>query len=168
VSVALLCAAAALGAATTVGVSALVRSDSRPKVTTVVEHAAQPPSPVALDSLVLHSVDGRTLNDAAYYLIKANEYARAIPFSRRAVRYSPRGSVTRGYATFNLGFALLEVGRCAEALPLLQRALKIEAPGARAFIRPRIEQARACLQGGASGPAPSQSSAATARFSRGP
>ena len=160
VSVALLLAAAALGAAAAVGISTLVRSDPEPKVTTVVEQAPQPPSPVALDSLVLHSVDARTLNDAAYYLIKANEYARAIPFSRRAVRYSQPGSVTRGYATFNLGFALLEVGRCAEALPLLEKALKIEAPGERPFINPRIAQARACLRGGASGPAPWRSSAA--------
>jgi serine/threonine-protein kinase len=157
VSVALLCAVAALGAGAALGIAALVRSGPSPRVTTVVEHAPQPPSPVALDTLVLQSVDGRTLNDAAYYLIKANEYARAIPFSRRAVKYSAKGSVIRGYATFNLGFALLEVGRCREALPLLERALKIEAPSVRPLILRRVKQAQACLRGGASGPAPSHS-----------
>jgi Tfp pilus assembly protein PilF len=121
-----------------------------------------PPSPVALDTLVLKSVDGRTLNDAAFYLIKANEYARAIPFARRAVRYTVPGSVTKGYATFNLGFALLQVGRCDDALPYLKRALKLEAPVQRPFIRPWITRAHACLRGGASGPAPSRSSAAPA------
>jgi tRNA A-37 threonylcarbamoyl transferase component Bud32 len=168
VSIVLLCAACAVGAGAAVGIAALFRSKPVPRVTTVVRQAKPPPSPVALDTLVLQSVDGRTLNDAAYYLIKANEYARAIPFARRAVRYSKPGSVTRGYATFNLGFALLEVGRCADALPLLRHALEIEAPGARPFIRPRIRQAQACLQGGASGQAPSRSSAAPANPSPGP
>jgi Tfp pilus assembly protein PilF len=129
-------------------------------VQTVVEKAVTTTSsPVALDTLVLQSTDGRTLNDAAYFLIQATEYARAIPFAERAVRYSPLGSVTRGYATFNLGLARLKVGQCARALPLLQRALKIEAPVQRPFIRTRIKQAKACLQGGASGPARSHSSA---------
>jgi tetratricopeptide (TPR) repeat protein len=103
---------------------------------------------------VLKSTDGRTLNDAAFYLINAKEYARAIPFARRAVRYTTKGTVTYGYATFNYGLALLEVGRCSDALPLLRRALRIEAPEQRPFIRPRITQATNCLRGGASGPGP--------------
>lgn len=160
VSLALLGAAAAVGAAIATGVGALVRADPAPQVTTVVEQLRPHQSPVALDTLVLKSVDGRTLNDAAFYLIKADEYARAIPFARRAVRYSEKGSITRGYATFNLGFALLKTGQCGEALPLLKRAYKLESPAQRPFITPRIESARACLRGGASGPTPSRSSAA--------
>src|SRR5438874_28998 len=68
VSIALLCAAAAVGAAAALGVAALVRSDPAPKIVTVVAQPRPSPSPVALDTLVLKSVDGRTLNDAAYYL----------------------------------------------------------------------------------------------------
>jgi serine/threonine-protein kinase len=159
-SLAVLGAAAAAGAAVAIGADAVFRSSPAPKVTTVVEQARPHSSPVALDTLVMKSVDGRTLNDAAFYLIKADEYARAIPFARRAVRYSPHDSVTYGYATFNLGFALLKVGRCGAALPLLEKALRLEAPTQRPFIRPRVQQAQKCLRGGASGPAPSQSSAA--------
>jgi hypothetical protein len=122
---------------------------------------------VALDSFVLQSTDGVMLNNAAYRLINAYEYARAIPFARRAVKYTARGSVTRGYATYNLGFALLKVGRCAEALPLFETALRIEASSQAHLIRPRIRQARACLRGGASGPGQSQSSAAHSGSSRG-
>jgi hypothetical protein len=70
------------------------------------------------------------------------------------VRYTAPGTVTRGYATFNLGLSLLKVGQCKEALPFLKRALKMETPEQRPFIRPRIKQAQACLRGGASGPAP--------------
>jgi tetratricopeptide (TPR) repeat protein len=168
-SAAALAAATALGAGAALGIAALVHTDSKPQVTTVVKTLRLPPpkSPVALDKLVLESVDGRTLNDAAFYLIQAREYGRAIPLARKALRYTKPGTPTRAYATFNLGFALLKVGRCSEALPLLKRALRIEAPDARKFVRPRIKQAQACLQGGASGPAQSRSSGAPANPSPG-
>jgi tetratricopeptide (TPR) repeat protein len=165
-SLAVLAAAAAVGAAIAIGLGAVFRSSPPTSVTTVIEQSRPQQSPVALDTLVMKSVDGRTLNDAAFYLIKADEYARAIPFARRAVKYAPHDSVTYGYATFNLGFALLKTGQCRTALPLLKKALKIEAAGQAQFIRPRIRQAQKCLQGGASGPGPSQSSAASAGPSR--
>jgi Protein kinase domain len=153
-SLAVLAGAVAAGAAIAAALVLGLRNDPAPRVTTVVERAKQPRSPVALDTLVLKSTDGRTLNDAAYFLITAKEYARAIPFARRAVRYSPKSTATYGYATFNLGLASLEVGRCAEALPLLRKALRIEAPEQRPLIRPRIAQAERCSRGGASGRAP--------------
>jgi hypothetical protein len=159
-SLALLAAAAVAGAGIALGAAAVFDDPSASRVTTVVSKSLPAKSPVALDTLVLGSTDGRTLNDAAYYLISANEYARAIPFARKAVRYTASGGLTRGYATFNLGLALLKVGRCSEALPWLQKALRIEAPDQRRYIRPRIKQAQACLRGGASGPVPSLSSGA--------
>jgi hypothetical protein len=160
VSLTLLGAAGLAGAALAVGIGALVGHAPSARTTTLVVKQPPAPSPVALDALVLASTDGRTLNDAAYFLISANEYARAIPFARRAVKYAVGGTVTRGYATYNLGFALLKVGRCGEALHLLKTALRIEAPEQAKYIRPRIKQAQACLRGGASGPAQSRSSAA--------
>jgi Tfp pilus assembly protein PilF len=90
-------------------------------------------------------------------LIGAGEFARAVPFARKAVQETQVGSLTRGYATFNLGYALLKVGRCAASLPYLRKALAIEAPAQAPFIRPRIKQAKRCVQRGASGPAPSRS-----------
>ncbi|MFL5955368.1 MAG: protein kinase domain-containing protein [Gaiellaceae bacterium] len=160
VSLALLAGAGVIGAGAGFGIGALSTGGTTTRTTTVAVRTPPSASPVALDTLVLTSVDGRTLNDAAFYLIKANEYARAIPFARRAVQHTPPGSLTRGYATFNLGLALLKVGQCGAALPLLQHALRIEAADQRQYIRPRITQARACLKGGASGPALSRSSAA--------
>jgi len=100
------------------------------------------------------STDGRTLNDAAFFLITAKEYARAIPFARRAAAYADKSTVTYGYATFNYGLALLKVGQCKQALPLLRHALKIEATSQAHLIRPVINQAKACSQPGASGGAP--------------
>jgi tRNA A-37 threonylcarbamoyl transferase component Bud32 len=153
-SLAVLAGAASIGAGIAIVLFAAFRDAPAARVTTVTVRPPPSPSPVALDTLVLKSTDGRTLNDAAFYLINAKEYARAIPFARRAVRYTAPGSVTRGYATFNLGLSLLKVGQCKQALPLLTHALKMEAPEQRPFIRPRIKQAQACLRGGASGPAP--------------
>jgi tRNA A-37 threonylcarbamoyl transferase component Bud32 len=153
-SLAVLTGAAAIGAAIAIALFAALRDAPAAQVTTVTVKPPPAPSPVALDTLVLKSTDGRTLNDAAFYLINAKEYARAVPFARRAVRYTAPGTVTRGYATFNLGLSLLKVGQCKEALPLLTHALKMEAPEQRPFIRPRVKQAQACLRGGASGPAP--------------
>jgi tRNA A-37 threonylcarbamoyl transferase component Bud32 len=153
-SLAVLTGAAAIGAAIAIAVFAAARHDPAARVTTVTLKPRPAASPVALDTLVLKSTDGRTLNDAAFYLINAKEYARAVPFARRAVRYTAPGTVTRGYATFNLGLSLLKVGECKQALPLLMHALNLESPEQRPFIRPRIKQAQTCLRGGASGPAP--------------
>src|SRR5207244_3419887 len=63
VSVGLLAAAALAGAGLTLAIAALDRGSPSPRLTTVVERLKPPPSPVALDTLVLQSVDGRTLND---------------------------------------------------------------------------------------------------------
>jgi hypothetical protein len=153
-SLALLALAGALGAGVAAGITLLAAGGTTTETTTVVEKP--PPPPVALDDLLLDSEDGRTLNDAAFYLMGADQYARALPFARKAVRYTAPGSVTRGYATFNLGLSLLKTGRCDEALLHLKRALKIEAKDQWPFIRPRIKQAQRCVQRGASAPGQSR------------
>ena len=167
VSLALLGAAALVGAGLALAVAALVRDSPRAQTTTLVVERPPATSPVALDSFVLQSRDGVMLNNAAYYLINEYEYSRAIPFAQRAVKYTAEGSVARGYATYNLGFALLKVGRCEEALQRFKTALRIEAESQAHLIRPRIRQAQGCLRGGASGPAPSRSSVAHSGPSRG-
>jgi len=152
VSVTLLLLAAVLGAAAALGARALLGDGgSAQVVTTTVPRASAGP---ALDKLLLQSQDGRTLNDAAFALINAHEYARALPLARKAAETAQKGSVTRGYAAFNLGFTLLHLGRCKESLAPLQLALRIEASSQRKFILPQITRARACAQGAASAPAP--------------
>ena len=111
----------------------------------------QPP-PVSLDKLVLHSNDGRTLNDMAFYLMGAHEYARALPLARKAVKRTAKGTITHGYATFNLGYTLLMLGRCQDSLGPLRSALRLESKDQRPYIRPRIKQAERCVQRGTSGP----------------
>ena len=152
VSVTLLLLAGLLGAAAALGIHALLNGDSTPQVltTTVTKPAAGP----SLDQLLLQSQDGRTLNDAAFALINAHEYARALPLARKAAKLATKGTVTRGYATFNYGFTLLHLGRCKESLGPLQLALRIEAKSQARYINPEIKRARACARGTASAPAP--------------
>ena len=152
-SIALLLLAALVGAAIALGAVLAFRETPRPRTITVVQKP--PPQPPSLDTLLLQSKDGRTLNDAAYWLIRGGQYERAVPLAQKAVRYTDTDNVVHGYATFNLGLSLLKTGRCKEALPYLRRALKIEAPSQRHFIRPRITQATKCAQRGATAQAQS-------------
>jgi len=152
VSVTLLLLAAVLGAAAALGLRALLGDGGGPRVVTTTV-AEEPRGPV-LDQLLLQSQDGRTLNDAAFALIKAHEYSRALPLARKAARTAQKGTVTRGYAIFNLGFTLLHLGRCQESLGPLKLALKLESASQQKFIRPEIKRAQACARGAASAPAP--------------
>jgi serine/threonine protein kinase len=152
VSVSLLLLASVLGAAAALGLHALLTHTGEAQVVTATV-AASAPGPT-LDSLLLRSKDGRTLNDAAFALINAHEYTRALPLARKAARVAKKGTVTRGYATFNYGFALLHLGRCRESLAPLQLALRIETKSQARFISPEIKRARACARGKASAPAP--------------
>jgi serine/threonine-protein kinase len=138
VSLTLLALAALIGAASALGIRWLVGGGGSSSAPTVrVAPPVQPPAD--LDKLLLKSTDGRTLNDVAFALIGARDYGRAVPFARKAAKLAPPGSLTKGYATFNLGFALLELGRCSESLPPLRRALVIEPKPLHRYIRPRIK-----------------------------
>ena len=154
VSLTLLALAALIGAGIATGVYALV--DSGTKTATPPPSTPTPPTATtpSLDSLLLaKSVDPRTLNDAAFWLIRAKQYARAVPLARKAVRYAVGGTPTRAYATFNLGDALRHVGRCREALKYFDRALKLE-PEQSALIHKAIKSTQRCVQRGASAQAP--------------
>src|SRR5437763_488532 len=104
-SVGLLALAGLAGAAIAVAVDRLASDGGKtaapPATTTVL--VTPPAGPPPLDRLLLKSQDGRTLNDAAFALINAGEYDRALPFARKAMRDAQRGTLTRGYATFNGG-----------------------------------------------------------------
>jgi serine/threonine-protein kinase len=152
-SIGLLLLAGLLGAAIALGAVLAFRDTPQARTITVVQKP--PPQPPSLDTLLLQSRDGRTLNDAAYWLIRGGQYERAVPLAQKAIRYTAKDNVVHGYATFNLGLSLLKTGRCKEALPYLQRALRIEAPSQRHFIRPRITQAKKCVQRGAAAQAQS-------------
>lgn len=161
ISIAILALTALAGAAVAVAVDRLAFPGGKaPLPVTTTVFAAPPAGPPSLDQLLLKSKDGRTLNDAAFALITAGEYDRALPFARKAMRDAKAGTLTRGYATFNVGYALLNLGKCREALPYLRRSLPLQPPQNRVYIQERITAATHCAQGGASAPPQSRSSGA--------
>jgi serine/threonine protein kinase len=151
VSLTLLVLAALIGAGIALGIHSLVNGKSRSAPPPIAPGKAES---LSLDKLLLKSDDPRTLNDAGFALIQAHEYTRALPLLQKAAKNADRGTLTRGYATFNLGYALLKLGRCRGALKPLQLALRIEAKSASKLIRPRIRQAQLCVQRRASATGP--------------
>jgi serine/threonine-protein kinase len=172
VSLGLLALAALAGAAAALGLHALVTDDARPAasppVTVTVPGKAPAAKHPSLARLELgKSHDARTLNDAAYWFYSSGQYEQVLPFARKAMRLAKPGSPTRAYATANLGLALLGLGRCDAALPVLRQARKIEPPASTFALDDPISQAKGCATGGASAPTRSPSSASQQGPSRG-
>jgi serine/threonine protein kinase len=86
--------------------------------------ATTPPPPATSPST---PSDGASLNSQGFRLMSAGRYDEAVPVLRRAVAAFPSGStdLNYAYALFNLGKALRLSGRPAEAVPILERRLRI-------------------------------------------
>jgi serine/threonine protein kinase len=86
---------------------------------------------------------GAALNEEGFALIQAGDYTAAVPVLEESVRAFPPGTddVDYAYALYNLGNALRLSGRPAEAVPVLERRLKI--PDQTETVRQELEAARA-------------------------
>jgi len=92
------------------------------------------------------SVGPHTLNDRAWGLMQRGRYAGALPLLQQAVpalRGAGPADPAEGYANYNLGYTLLQLGRCSEALPYLQRAQSLEPE--RAEVSSALAQVDRCL-----------------------
>jgi serine/threonine protein kinase len=139
-SLAVLLAAALVGAGAALGIRALVSGGS--------PHAAPPPhAKPSIGPVLLRSTDPPTLGNIAYALIKQHHYAEAIPFARKSIRLATPGTTTLTYSTYNLGVALYHVGRCKDALVQLRKALPLEVPSQRPIVRHEINLAQKCSPG---------------------
>jgi serine/threonine protein kinase len=109
-------------------VTTVLRTVTKPsgQTTTVTQETTTTPpatsSPPAAGS-------GHSLNDAGYKKMQAGDYAGAVPLLEQAVRAlsgtGPRDPY-EAFANYNLGYSLLKLGRCGEAIPYLQRADSLE------------------------------------------
>jgi eukaryotic-like serine/threonine-protein kinase len=75
------------------------------------------------------SGNSHQLNDRGYALIQQNDYGAALPLLQGAVRSLQSAGPAdpyEGYANYNLGYTLLQLGRCDEALVYLRRAQQLE------------------------------------------
>jgi len=90
--------------------------------TTVTSPTTTPPPATASSSL-----SGSALNNAGYSKMQAGDYTGALPLLQQAVaKLSGVGYPDEAYANYNLGYTLLQLGRCAQAVPYLQLAAKLE------------------------------------------
>jgi Tfp pilus assembly protein PilF len=78
---------------------------------------------------VRHTADPHVLNDHAWALMQQGRYSDALPLAKRAViglRGAGPADPAEGYANYNLGLTLLQLGSCAKARVYLQRAQRLE------------------------------------------
>jgi serine/threonine-protein kinase len=73
------------------------------------------------------SLSGSALNDAGHRKQQAGDYNGALPLLQQAVaKLRGAGYPYEAWANYNLGFTLLQLGRCDEAIPYLELARKLE------------------------------------------
>jgi serine/threonine-protein kinase len=107
----------------------------------VTSAAAVTTSPAASATPV--SGSGRSLNDQGYARMQAGDYNGALPLLQHAVAaLAGAGYPYEAYANFNLGYTLLQLGRCGDAVPYLQKADRLE-PGNR-YVAMALQRAGAC------------------------
>jgi eukaryotic-like serine/threonine-protein kinase len=126
----------------------VTRQGSTLQTTVTVPSATPPPSPPPPTSP--SSLSGLQLNDAGYRKMQAGDYAGALPLLRQAVaKLSGVGYPNEAYANYNLGYTLLQLGQCGEAIPYLERAKKLEPQ--RSEPQDALKAAHKCSKGGAEG-----------------
>jgi eukaryotic-like serine/threonine-protein kinase len=72
---------------------------------------------------------GHALNDAGYAKMRAGDYAAALPLLQQAVqqlRGAGPADPYEAYANYNVGYTLLQLQRCGEAVAYLRRAQQLE------------------------------------------
>jgi len=111
---------------------------------TVTTNASAPPPPVTTEP-ISSGGGGHALNDRGYALMQRGDYAGAVPILRQAVaalRATGPSDPYEAYANYNLGYSLLRLGSCGEAVPYLARAQQLEPQ--RSEPARDLARARAC------------------------
>jgi eukaryotic-like serine/threonine-protein kinase len=82
-------------------------------------------------------------NNRAFALMQSGDYASALPLLEDAVaQFGDRSDLPAAYANYNLGFTLMQLGRCDEGLPYLERSRELQPD--RREVKDAIKLARKC------------------------
>jgi serine/threonine protein kinase len=99
------------------------------QTTTVVQQITTTPPASSPSPPPPSGSDGHALNDQGYKKMQAGDYAGAVPLLQQAVQKlagtGPRDPY-EAFANYNLGYSLLKLGRCNEAIPYLSAATRLE------------------------------------------
>jgi eukaryotic-like serine/threonine-protein kinase len=123
------------------------QAKSKPKQTTPKAQSPAPATPVQQpDAQTQAPAQSKAtggspaaLNQRAFALMNQGRYDEAIPLLQRAVSGSS-GGLTQAYALYNLGRSLRLAGRPREAIPILERRLRI--PNQRGTVKRELDAAR--------------------------
>ncbi len=114
-------------------------AQARPRVTTVFRTVTNPngqtttvqqtvtTTPSA--STVPAASGPHALNDEGYARMRAGDYTGALPLLEQAVRAlagTGPADPYEGFANYNLGYTLLQLGQCKQAIPFLKNAERLE------------------------------------------
>jgi eukaryotic-like serine/threonine-protein kinase len=92
------------------------------------------------------SLSGLQLNNTGYTKMLAGDFASALPLLRQAVaKLTGVGYPNEAYANYNLGYTLLQLGRCDEAISYLEQAKTLEPQ--RHEPKDALQRARHCNPG---------------------
>jgi serine/threonine protein kinase len=107
---------------------------------------APPPSPPPASGAPVSLSQARQLVDNSTYKMRAGDFAGALPLAQHALQsLSGSGDIYEAYANYNLGYSLLQLGRCDEAIGYLKTAQRLE-PG-RSEPRDAAKRAKDCAKG---------------------
>ena len=116
-----------------------------PPPTTTVAQSAPPPTATPTPAANAVSVEqAAELNDEAFQLMQDNRWREALPLLERAVP-ALRGTYSddfryEAYAEYNLGRTLVELARCPDAVPHLERSRELQ--GNRREIKEALRDCR--------------------------
>jgi hypothetical protein len=110
---------------------------------TVTAQAAPAPAETQAPPAAGLSVDqARALQDESTAALDAGDWERALALAQQALpALRGRDTTYEGYANYNIGRSLAELGRCEEALPYLERRLELGGP------HPDVERTMARCRG---------------------
>jgi len=134
-----------------VAVKTVIRSVTQPGRTVVttafVTTSAPPPTtqPPTTSAAPPPSTGGDPVaeNNRAYEMMKAGDYTSALPLLQDAAsRLQGQGNLAEAYTDYNLGFTLMQLGNCTDALTWLERSRALQP--SRKEVKDAIKQARSC------------------------
>jgi serine/threonine-protein kinase len=128
-----------------VRVSTAVRTVTAQSSTVVSTVVTTAPAPTTEPSTTSSSVGGDPVdeNNRAWGLMQQGDYQDALPLLRDAQsQLQGRGDLAEAYTDYNLGYTLMQLGQCDEALQYLEASRRLQPD--RHEVKDAIKQARHC------------------------
>jgi serine/threonine protein kinase len=130
--------------------TAAVTTQAAPATTTASPPpttTSAPPPPTTAATPQPAAAGPHTLNDQAWGLMQQARYEEALPLLQKAVpglTGTGPADPYEGYANYNLGYTLLQLGNCSEGQTYLERAQTLEPD--RKEVRKALQEAEHCVE----------------------